>query len=585
MAELKNKSELIGKTDYDLIWRDIADELHAIDQYVIEHGYYEVEEYPTINGKKHVFLTIKKSLLNNKNEVIGIIGLSTDITEKKDAEKLKVENAIHKVATQEHEKFKQVVKQMAHDINSPIIGLRSLAECPNSEIPEDQRIALRIATMKIVDSTNHMLTKYEDINAETEEREPLLVSVTLLQTISEKRYEYKNSKVQFVYDDSLKVKSFDAKRNDFVFIQAVPLHFKRMISNLINNAVDALEGKPDGVVTICLDSTNEWVMITIDDNGKGMSADIVKKLEKRIAFTAGKKNGHGIGFTQIHDTIESNFGKLEISSSENEGTSMILRFPRIQNPNWVVDTVKINKDDIIVVLDDDKSIHDVWDSRFIPIIEKTPTLEFKHFSDGEETISFINGLSDKDKNRVCLLSDFELLKQKVNGIDVINQTKVKRSILVTSHHDEHKIRDAVIRTGIKLLPKSLALNVPIKIDKKLKPHSKKVDMVWLDDEKYAVDRLINTYYKHLKIDFYNDPITFLEDVIQYPLDTTIILDNYYYEYDLMCHLDGRMVAEKLHNQGYTKLILVSGEVMYSPPPYLTIILKQDLEKLSNLNKI
>ena len=473
---------------------------------------------------------------------------------------------------------------MAHDINSPIIGLRSLAESATSEIPEEQRISLRTAIMKIVDSTNHMLTKYEDINAETQEREPFLVSVTLLQTISEKRYEYQSLNVEFEYDDSTPVRSADTNNNDFAFIQAEPLHFKRMISNLINNAVDALEDKPDGVVTLRLDSTNEWVMITVDDNGKGMPKHLIEKLEKRIAFTAGKRNGHGIGFTQIHETIERNFGKLEISSSENEGTSMTLRFPRIPVPNWIADRVRIKRDDIIVVLDDDKSIHETWDSRFIPMLESIPTLELKHFFDGEETINFIHGLSDKDKNRVCLLSDFELLKQNLNGIDVIKRSQVKRSTLVTSHHEERKIRDAVIQTGIKLLPKSLALNVPVIIDKNLKPHSKKVDMVWLDDEKYAVDRLVKSYYNDKEVDVYYDPVTFLEDVIQYPLDTLIILDNYYYEYDLMCYLDGRMVAQKLHDQGYTKLILVSGEDMPNPPPYLAVVLKSEQDKLASLDK-
>ena len=53
----------------------------------------------------------------------------------------------------------------------------------------------------------------------------------------------------------------------------------------------------------------------------------------------------------------------------------------------------------------------------------------------------------------------------------------------------------------------------------------------------------------------------------------------------MCYLDGRMVAEKLHNQGYTRLILVSGEDMPNPPPYLAVVLKSEQDKLASLDKV
>ncbi|MCC2645566.1 MAG: hypothetical protein K0R94_1344, partial [Burkholderiales bacterium] len=74
---------------------------------------------------------------------------------------------------------------------------------------------------------------------------------------------------------------------------------------------------------------------------------------------------------------------------------------------------------------------------------------------------FINNLTDEEKKSIFLLTDYELLKQNLNGLDIINKTKIERSILVTSYHNDREIRDYAINLGIKILPKELAFAVII----------------------------------------------------------------------------------------------------------------------------
>jgi hypothetical protein len=348
--------------------------------------------------------------------------------------------------------------------------------------------------------------------------------------------------------------------------------------------VDALKNRDKPKITLMLEVNNEWVIVSVKDNGKGIPDKVIEKIENNIAVTHGKENGHGIGLTQVRDTLEKNLGKMNIYSRQGHGTTIKLFFPKITNPGWIASEIKIIKDDTVVILDDDNSIHGAWDTRLAPIIEKLPNINIKHFSDGKEVVNFISSLSIKEKRKICLLSDYELLNQGLDGLQVIKDSGIKRSVLVTSHYDNLDLRKGATSIGVKILPKPLVPNVLIKVDKKIKPGSKTVDMVWVDDNVVFISHLVDKYYKHLNVDIYDNPHTFLEDIVQYPLDTKFILDNYYTEIGIY-DIDGAVVAKELHEKGYNRLFLLSGEGLHRTPDYLTVILKSDTEALEHLDKL
>lgn len=84
LAGLKGSVNLIGKTDFDLFEEAIANRLHSIDLEVFETGReIELEELGiNSKGDRAIFLTTKKPLYKD-GEIIGIMGLSVDITERK----------------------------------------------------------------------------------------------------------------------------------------------------------------------------------------------------------------------------------------------------------------------------------------------------------------------------------------------------------------------------------------------------------------------------------------------------------------------------------------------------------------------
>ena len=103
--------------------------------------------------------------------------------------------------------------------------------------------------------------------------------------------------------------------------------FERMLSNLLNNAVEACSDI-HGVVSINLDVTDKVIYLVIEDNGKGIPDNVLQQIRSGISVTSGKENGQGIGLTQIRDTISQINGKLIIKSKIGNGSKFIITIDR-----------------------------------------------------------------------------------------------------------------------------------------------------------------------------------------------------------------------------------------------------------------
>lgn len=462
-----SREEVVGYTDYELPWANTANELVKNDQLVISSGIPQktIEEIKAANGEIRFFDIFKIPLKNKKGEVVGTIGNSIDITERRQVEKraenarkLKLKNEQQKITLQE--KFSALARNVAHDLKSPLSALRTIINSCD-EVLEEKRIMLHRASESIWDISNSLIANYQ-INQphngiEAEPRQALLVSDLLVQLLSEKKVEFRDNKL-------IRFKIIVSENTQFAFIRTQKSEFRRAISNLINNAVDALKEKKDGKVTLCLTATSHAVRVSIEDNGKGMSARNAQNMERRHYFTEGKKGGHGLGLQQVWSMLESNRGRLVVQSELDHGTTVTLTFPRIAAAKWIAQGMHLTPNHTIVVLDDDQSIHDAWNMHFASLLTTYPKLRLRHFTEGNKALNFINGLAPSKKDNLMLLSDYELLHQSRNGIEIIQASKIKQAILVTSHYANPALRDTAATLKIKILPKQMATVIPIHME-------------------------------------------------------------------------------------------------------------------------
>ena len=351
-----------------------------------------------------------------------------------------------------------IAQQVAHDIRSPLSALQ-LVTYDLKGLPEEKRIMIRNASQRINDIANNLLLKSQTFhkgelqkNLVQEESSCVLLSSVLESIISEKRTNLRN--LPHVQID------LQLNKNSYGLFASVQVNqLKRILSNLINNAVEALGDR--GTIEIGLRvSGSQEITLYILDNGSGIPPEVLAKLGQRGVThgKAGTTSGSGLGVYHAIKAVESWGGRLEIVSTLGKGSTFSLILPRQEAPPWFVPHIELAPDHRIVILDDDISIHQVWQGKFRSIEKKDIRYHLEFVSSPED---FRKSVSENSTSALYLC-DYELLGFQETGLDLIETLAIQdSSILVTSRFGEKGIRNRCERLGVKCIPKELASFVPI----------------------------------------------------------------------------------------------------------------------------
>ena len=242
------------------------------------------------------------------------------------------------------------------------------------------------------------------------------------------------------------------------------MKLQRVLSNLINNSVEAFPEKK-GRVTVSVRAYKEKVQLTIKDNGSGIPPEVLKKLgEQGVTHgKAGTESGSGLGVYYAKSTIEAMGGTFNISSQVDLGTLIDMQIPRAEVPSWFLESISLTPGTEVFCLDDDMTIHQVWGERFNLLGAVNKNIVIKNFTSADEFKNCIKSTLDSAVNSRFYLIDYELLGQNTNGLNIIEELKLRDNVvLVSSRYEEPEIKRRCVALKIKLLPKSLAGFVPIK---------------------------------------------------------------------------------------------------------------------------
>lgn len=121
--------------------------------------------------------------------------------------------------------------------------------------------------------------------------------------------------------------------NENIQMYGDPIKFSQIITNLINNAIDAYAKINQGKkreIEINLKEKNGIINLSVEDWGCGISKEIINKIFQPFFTTKHTEQGTGIGLSLIKGIIEKDFhGNIKVESYENEGSKFIIKFPKI----------------------------------------------------------------------------------------------------------------------------------------------------------------------------------------------------------------------------------------------------------------
>jgi signal transduction histidine kinase len=105
-----------------------------------------------------------------------------------------------------------------------------------------------------------------------------------------------------------------------------------VLLNLIVNAAQSIPDKKEGVITIRTSSDDASVFIEVEDNGQGISDDILQKVFDPFFTTKDPGKGTGLGLSVSQKIIQDHGGLLTASSTVGVGSIFKISLP-VTQPN------------------------------------------------------------------------------------------------------------------------------------------------------------------------------------------------------------------------------------------------------------
>jgi PAS domain S-box-containing protein len=375
-------AEIIGKTDAQLLPPEVAEPIMAKDREIITKEINEsFEEVVPTKGENCIYLTVKKPLKDLQGTTIGMIGISRNITDRKQAELAVIKKSqelekalqelnIAQLQMVQNEKMAtlgNLVAGVAHEVNNPIGFLKgsisnaedyikdlfAYIECyqenypnPEEEIVENAEDidleflcddlpkllnSMRLATERIKDISTSLRTFSR---ADTSEKIACNMHEGIDSTILILKYRLKaNEKrpaIEIIkkYGELPPIKCFLGQLN-------------QVFMNIIANAIDALdtvgeektfaeiEANPHKItIQTELITEENTVLISIKDNGCGMPESVRERIFDNLFTTKGVGKGTGLGLAIARSIVEeTHSGKLSCNSTLGEGTEFVIELP------------------------------------------------------------------------------------------------------------------------------------------------------------------------------------------------------------------------------------------------------------------
>lgn len=319
-----NESDIIGKKVKDVVTNyDISNEYHLIEKGVISTGekVYNIVETVIHNYQPAIISTNLAPVFNTDGEIIGLVGVSRDVTQQKLYEvELKKAKELAEQGMQAKSLF---LANMSHEIRTPLNGIIGMSQMlMKTNLNEKQEEYLRT----IINSGDSLLSLINDI-----------LDFSKIEA-GKIEFDHNNFNIEEVFTDITNILRIRAEEKGLEFSfsidSSVPLtlkgdryRLKQVILNLANNAVKFTEQGRVKILVQLEEKHDDWslIKILVTDTGIGISETKINKLFKSFsqidASTTKTYGGTGLGLAISKKLTEMMSGETGVESTLGVGST------------------------------------------------------------------------------------------------------------------------------------------------------------------------------------------------------------------------------------------------------------------------
>jgi two-component system aerobic respiration control sensor histidine kinase ArcB len=331
-----NAKAIFGQNIYDIAkklgWKkEVADKIRANDIEVIQSAKSSIKEEVAFlpSGEKKFFISYKNPLFDKENNIIGIFGITIDITDRKQMEDA-LRLAKEKAEASNRAKS-QFISVASHELRIPLSGILGMANFLHEggltreeekeyveNILDAAKYQLSIVN-NILDFSKLEADKFE-IASMPVDLKALLEEVAAMLTAPAKN---KGLSLLVVYEPEIPYQIVSDSRV-----------LRQIFSNLINNSIKFTEQGHVAIRVHCLKQTEQSVQleIAVEDTGIGIPADKLDLIFERFSQVAdayvrdNSRSGTGLGLSIVKKWIESMGGSIRVESELGKGSTFYCTF-------------------------------------------------------------------------------------------------------------------------------------------------------------------------------------------------------------------------------------------------------------------
>lgn len=370
------KEKVIGKTDYDIWPKTIADKFRENDRKVLKAGGpLEVEEFAPHMDGIHTYITVKFLLYDNNGVSYAVGGISTDITERRRADD-EIQK-IHKL-----ESIGILAGGIAHDFNNMLTTILGNISLSKMYLSPGDKIYGRLtdaenACEQAKELTHRLLTFSKGGELF---KKVVLISEILHESVSTL---LKNSNINFEF----------ILPDEHYLAEADEELMRQVFNNIVINNKEAMpEG---GTLTVSAkhvvvsEKSNlplkegNYIKITFKDNGKGIPEGNLLKIFDPFFTTKemGSEKGMGLGLTVCYSIVNKHDGFINVDSRVGEGTAFHIYLPAFEKLTKDIEEVSTKSKGRILIMDDEVFIRNTA-GKILGYVG----YEVEYAKDGEEAV-------------------------------------------------------------------------------------------------------------------------------------------------------------------------------------------------------
>jgi PAS domain S-box-containing protein len=311
----------VGRTDRELL-ADArqAEAVMANDRRIMESGVPEQieEDILLADGSPATWLSTKAPMRDGEGQVVGLVGASLDITDRK-----RMEDALR----QSEQRKDEFLAMLAHELRNPLAPIGTAAEllrlAPGDEVRVNQ---VAQVILRQVAHMTEIVDDLLDVSRVTRglvefEREPVDLRTVIATAVEQVEPVIQARRHALVVESTGEDAIVIGDRHRLV----------QVVSNLLNNA--AKYTPTGGRIEVSLAGSDEEVGIRVSDNGNGMDVQLLPHVFD--LFTQAERTpdrgqgGLGIGLALVRSIVQAHAGRVSAySAGRGQGSTFAVALPR-----------------------------------------------------------------------------------------------------------------------------------------------------------------------------------------------------------------------------------------------------------------